>query len=68
MTAQTMTLPEVGHLAARIRGQVAKAVVGQTETVDALLTALVSVVIAWACLLRISREAGDPAAPSDDTT
>ncbi len=34
----------------------------------ALLTALVSVVIAWACLLRISREAGDPAAPSDDTT
>ncbi len=42
MTAQTMTLPEVGHLAARIRGQVAKAVVGQTETVDALLVALLA--------------------------
>lgn len=40
MTEKTMTLAEVSHLAAQIRGQVAKAVVGQSATVDALLVAL----------------------------
>ncbi|MCC6926874.1 MoxR family ATPase [Novosphingobium sp.] len=42
MTDATMTLAEVGNLAARIRGQVAKGVVGQTGTVDALLIALLA--------------------------
>ena len=37
-----MTLAEVGHLAAKIRGEVGKAVVGQTATVDALLVALLA--------------------------
>ncbi|MFM5948927.1 MAG: AAA family ATPase [Novosphingobium sp.] len=37
-----MTLAEVSHLAAQIRGQVGKAIVGQTETVDALLVALLA--------------------------
>ncbi|MEQ1497300.1 MAG: MoxR family ATPase [Novosphingobium sp.] len=37
-----MTLAEVNHLAAQIRGQVAKAVIGQTATVDALLIALLA--------------------------
>ncbi len=41
MTAP-MTLAEVGTLAAAIRGEIAKAVVGQTETVDALLVALLA--------------------------
>lgn len=40
MTEKTMTLPEVSHLAAQIRGQVGKAVVGQAGIVDALLVAL----------------------------
>lgn len=42
MTVTAMTLPEVSHLAAQIRGQIAKAVVGQTETIDALLVALLA--------------------------
>jgi len=42
MTEATMTLAEVSHLAARIRGEVAKGVVGQTATVDALLIALLA--------------------------
>ena len=42
MTDPAMTLPEVSHLAAQIRGQIAKAVVGQTETIDALLVALLA--------------------------
>jgi MoxR-like ATPase len=37
-----MSLNEVGTLAAAIRGEVAKAVVGQTETVDNLLIALLA--------------------------
>ena len=37
-----MTLPEVAQLAAAIRGQIAKAIVGQTETVDHLLIALLA--------------------------
>ncbi|WP_414690763.1 AAA family ATPase [Novosphingobium sp. UBA6272] len=37
-----MTLAEVSHLAAQIRGQIGKAIVGQTETVDALLVALLA--------------------------
>ncbi len=37
-----MTLPEVSQLAAAIRGQVAKAIVGQTETIDHLLIALLA--------------------------
>ena len=37
-----MTLAEVSTLAAKIRGQVGKAVVGQTATIDALLTALLA--------------------------
>ena len=37
-----MTLPEVAQLAATIRGQVAKAIVGQTATVDHLLIALLA--------------------------
>jgi MoxR-like ATPase len=41
MTAP-MTLAEVGTLAASIRGEIAKAVVGQAETVDALLVALLA--------------------------
>ncbi len=42
MSAKEMTLAEVSHLAAQIRGQVGKAIVGQTETVDALLVALLA--------------------------
>lgn len=42
MSANEMTLAEVSHLAAQIRGQVGKAIVGQTETVDALLVALLA--------------------------
>ncbi len=42
MTVPAMTLPEVSHLAAKIRGQISKAVVGQTETIDALLVALLA--------------------------
>ncbi len=42
MTVPAMTLPEVSQLAAQIRGQIAKAVVGQTETIDALLVALLA--------------------------
>ena len=42
MSEKTMTLAEVSHLAAQIRGQVGKAIVGQTETVDALLVALLA--------------------------
>ena len=42
MTVPAMTLPEVSHLAAKIRGQIAKAVVGQTATIDALLVALLA--------------------------
>ncbi|MEP6868083.1 MAG: MoxR family ATPase [Novosphingobium sp.] len=38
----TLTLDQVGQLAEAIRGQVAKAVVGQTETVDQLLVALMA--------------------------
>ncbi|MCW1428936.1 AAA family ATPase [Novosphingobium sp. JCM 18896] len=37
-----MTLEEVGRLAGAIRGEIAKAVVGQTETVDHLLVALLA--------------------------
>ncbi len=42
MSAQTMTLAEVGQLAARIRAEVGKGVIGQTETVDSLLIALLA--------------------------
>ncbi len=42
MTVPAMTLPEVSHLAAKIRGQIGKAVVGQAETIDALLVALLA--------------------------
>ena len=42
MSEKTMTLADVSHLAAQIRGQVGKAIVGQTETVDALLVALLA--------------------------
>ncbi len=42
MSETEMTLAEVSHLAAQIRGQVGKAIVGQTETVDALLVALLA--------------------------
>ena len=43
MTDQpTMTLAEVGQLAGAIRGEVAKAIVGQSETVDHLLVALLA--------------------------
>ncbi len=42
MTEATMTLAEVGNLAVRIRGQVAKGVIGQAGTVDALLIALLA--------------------------
>ncbi len=42
MSEKTMTLAEVSHLAAQIRGEVGKAVVGQAETVDALLVALLA--------------------------
>ena len=38
----TMTLPEVSHLAAKIRSQIGKAVVGQAGTVDGLLIALLA--------------------------
>ena len=41
-SASAMTLPEVSNLAARIRGQIGKAVVGQLPTIDALLTALLA--------------------------
>ncbi len=37
-----MTLAEVAQLAAAIRGQIAKAIVGQTQTVDHLLIALLA--------------------------
>lgn len=40
MSQAAMTLDEVGTLAQAIRAEVGKAVVGQTEVVDALLTAL----------------------------
>ena len=40
MTAVPMTLPQVGELAAAIRAEIGKAVVGQAVTVDALLVAL----------------------------
>lgn len=40
--SEVMTLDEVGHLAGAIRGEIAKAVVGQTETVDHLLVALLA--------------------------
>jgi len=40
MTAVPMTLPQVGELAAAIRAEIGKAVVGQAATVDALLVAL----------------------------
>ena len=40
MSAPEMTLAEVGDLAQAIRAEVGKAVVGQAEVVDALLTAL----------------------------
>jgi MoxR-like ATPase len=39
---QAMNLDEVGRLAAAIRGEVAKAVVGQAETVEHLLVALLA--------------------------
>ncbi len=42
MTADAMTLAEVGQLADAIRAEVGKAVVGQAETVDALLVALLA--------------------------
>ena len=42
MSAQTMTLAEVGQLAARIRAEVGKGVIGQTQTVDSLLIALLA--------------------------
>ncbi len=42
MTGPTMTLAEVGQLAAAIRAEVAKAVVGQTTTVEHLLVALLA--------------------------
>ena len=42
MSAQTMTLADVGQLAARIRAEVGKGVIGQTETVDSLLIALLA--------------------------
>ncbi|HZC17358.1 MAG TPA: MoxR family ATPase, partial [Caulobacteraceae bacterium] len=35
-----MNVAEVGGLAANIRGEMAKAIIGQTETVDLMLTAL----------------------------
>ena len=41
-SAVAMTLPEVSDLAARIRGQIGKAVIGQTPTINALLTALLA--------------------------
>ena len=40
--AQSMSLAEVGHLAGAIRGEIAKAVVGQSETIDHLLIALLA--------------------------
>ncbi len=40
--SQTMTLAQVGQLAAAIRGEIGKAVVGQTATVDHLLIALLA--------------------------
>lgn len=42
MTGQVMTLAEVSQLADRIRGEVGKGVIGQTETVDGLLIALLA--------------------------
>ena len=41
-TGPAMTLAEVGQLAGAIRAQVAKAIVGQTETIDHLLIALLA--------------------------
>ena len=42
MTIPAMTLDEVSQLAAKIRGQIGKAVIGQTPTIDALLTELLA--------------------------
>ncbi len=42
MTIPAMTLDEVSQLAAKIRGQIGKAVIGQTPTIEALLTALLA--------------------------
>jgi MoxR-like ATPase len=42
MTDKTMTLPEVQVLAGQIRGEIGKAIVGQAETVDHLLIALLA--------------------------
>lgn len=42
MTPASMTLADVGQLADAIRAEVGKAVVGQAETVDALLVALLA--------------------------
>ena len=41
-TALEMSLAEVGALAEAIRGEVAKAIVGQAETIDHLLVALLA--------------------------
>jgi MoxR-like ATPase len=40
--SDTLTLAEVGSLAGAIRGEIAKAVVGQAETVDRMLVALLA--------------------------
>jgi MoxR-like ATPase len=42
MSASGMTLAEVGQIAGAIRGEIAKAIVGQVETVDSLLVALLA--------------------------
>jgi MoxR-like ATPase len=42
MSQAPMSVADVGRLAAAIRGEVAKAVVGQTETIDHLLVALLA--------------------------
>ncbi len=42
MTEPRLTIAEVGDLASAIRGEIAKAIVGQAETVDHLLTALMA--------------------------
>ena len=41
-TQPPMSLEDVGRLAQAIRAEVAKAIVGQTETVDAMLVALMA--------------------------
>ena len=43
----TMTLEEASALAQSIRTEVAKVIVGQNETVEHLLIALIALVIAW---------------------